>query len=333
MSKMKKTKLYLLIFITFFLMFNMTLASSENIRLLINYGAEKTNDSLVTLSFTSPQLDQYRDYKVRFSLDKKNWISYDFTKGSWQKDERDFLQEFYPNFNLGKKTGKRIVYAQLVKGPEVINLSATIEYKPEIQYNPNEVEKQQVIDVLDGAGTLESPYVVQSQNVKLKVNEGSAVGLKYMTDGSWSDWKNISGQKSVSIKLKSASGLNAVHYITRNSRGIESTAKTIYYFIDKEGPKIDVKSDYYGVVAVEGATKFQLGLSDNLSKSVSYQIEIVFYDKKKVIEGSVDLIEQNKYVYNEFSLQGLPKGTFKMIITAFDDAGNRLRREHKLYSY
>lgn len=332
---MKKIKLIVATLLIIYLMTNITWASNENIKLLINYGAKTTNANLVTLSFSSDDLDRYKDYDVEFSLDQKTWFSYDFTESRWEKDYKVKFQEFYPNFNLGIQAGKKTVFVKLKNGSNILNLSASIKYDITNQNNPNLVKNTNMKELTSrGLGTLEDPYITKSQNVKLNVNFGLSTYVKYMTDGAWSEWKALkNGEADFNIKLKDSSGLNTVYYITKSSNGIQSSAKSICYFIDKDPPKIKITSEYYGVIAVDGKTKFQVGVYDNSSKNVSYTIDIKFYGKSKVIEGVSQILEPEKYIFNEYSLDGLPKGTFLITVTAKDEVGNKAVREQKIYSY
>lgn len=312
-----------------------TVYAKSDINLILNYGATTTEEDTIIASFSSSNIEEYRNYKVQFSFDGVNWEGYDMASSEWKWHYAGVFLEYYPDLKLGQTLGTKNIKAKLIspEGIETI-LKANIKYINKSIPLPNEKYLQTMnSNAYDGVGSFDNPYLVHSKSVKIDKNLAKAKYLKYSTDGAWSKWYRIyTGKSDVTIKLPN-SGLNEVYYITKNQNGIESNVQTIYYKVDNSKPKIKLSTDFHELIAIDGKIEFDLGFYDIESSSIEYELIIKAFGQNQQIKGNTQLYESEYFTYITFDVQNLPRGTFDMEIKAKDLAGNISTKNYEIYSY
>ncbi|WP_425448615.1 hypothetical protein [Dethiothermospora halolimnae] len=342
MNLKKYSSLFLAIILLSTILFTTVYADDNktNVGFEINYGGEYSQYPQVTLCLENLNKKiNVLNYKIQFSLDKKTWMGYNSTTQSWEEGYQSNYQPYYPNFNIGKGQGIKIVYVKIFNGNDETIASDTINYSPEA-INPT-IEPSISIDpttgesvsnkggITRGNGSKKDPYVIRSNNTSILLKALNSSHVKYSVNtGSWSDWKEIKDETiDVPIKLTQTEGLKRVLVKTKNRYGVESRTKTIYYLIDSTPANIDFSTKYHSFVAVEGNIDFDLEIYDNLSDTVDFTLEIYIYDQIVTKKGRIQMYVNNKPTTVPMSVEGLPSGNFIAKVIVKDGANNVSERK------
>ncbi len=297
--------------------------------------------------------------QVRFSLDGYSWKGLDST-GRWADEVWGSYKTEYNDFPLGElaaglRSESKVVYVAardesgnigygyaeitllsteyvLLDPPAAVDTSGNVKntWDQETITNTN-------ISFDEGTGTGTSFIFLNAEQAQVKLSDyfdinAMKIGdkevprllLQYSFDGiTWSEWEPKQHFQAKEVTLPIGDGLKTIHI-----RGKDPESDTIgmslsrKFILDTQGPVINIRSANSTYIAVNGSIKLEVELKDNMVTSVPFKIET-----NRFVNGSYVKIAEAQGASKgrrivPVTLNGLPEGQIKVMVTAEDGAGN-----------
>lgn len=297
-------------------------ANIENkVSLEINYGQKYTSTYLVIMHLDASTIAKNEVASVQFSYDMINWFGYSEKRG-WIANHKGIYQTFYSDFNFGTVTGLKTVYVKVFDKDN--NLLATSSDNIYFMTEETKPIINRPITNQSGSGTMSRPFFTASRNVMLNLDTINSSEFTYTFDNiNWKKWQRVHNDSiNKRIVLANAAQTQSIKIKTRNKFGVESESTIIYFKIDRTPPKVAIVKGKNNLVANNGELSFDITLYDNTSDIIYYQIFIERRGIYTKVENQINIVFENKTVYNEINISNLIKGTHLLKIVAHDRAGN-----------
>jgi len=332
----------------------------------INYGELLTTSNKVDLKLiATDNKTEIQNLKVQFYVKHYNkneatgayeeevttgsytLYGYDSVAKVWRENYIGEYEKYYSNFNLGNKHGKKVVYVKVMD--EMLNIE---ESSSDIVYETYETTRPVIIEDSDkdevGGVTGENDgkykeaegYFLTSRTyANIKVDTKNAKFVQYSTDGvRWSPWEELDSDKIArNVTFSGGDGLKTIYMRTKNEFEVLGDSKILHYMVDMSPPGLKISTATNAYIAVGGTITLVLEITDDVSKSLYYNIEVT--DKDGLVQNIGGNKNSGKAIYGSTTsknvnatVNNLGSGFYTVTITVYDELGNETKKKLNIWS-